>query len=39
MSQYEPKEINTGEGKALLYNETSTYRRNAGIRKSSINAK
>lgn len=41
MSQYEPKEINKGEGNALLYNETLTHtkRRNDGIRKSSMNAK
>lgn len=41
MSQYEPKEVNKGEEKALLYTETWTpkYRRNVGIRKSLINAK
>lgn len=41
MSQYEPKEVNKGEEKALLYTETLTpkYRRNVGIRKSLINAK
>lgn len=41
MSQYEPKEVNEGEEKALLYTEilTHKYRKNVGIRKSLINAK
>lgn len=40
MSQYEPKEVNKGEEKDLLYTKTliHKYRRNVGIKKSLMNA-